>query len=72
MDLESNERTLASESMTLGISEDLLSGKKEDEIETSPVDPISDAGDYTDGGFAAWCVVLGVNQFTISSSFRFC
>ena len=72
MDLESNGRTLTSKSMTLDISEDRLSEKKEDEIETSPVDPVSDAGDYPDGGLVAWCVVLGVSRFTISSSFQTC
>ena len=65
-DLESKERVLTpGESTTSNIWEDRLSEKKEDEgIVASPVDPASDVGDYPDGGFAAWCVVLGVSQFT--------
>jgi len=67
-DLESNERfPTPGESTTSNILEDRLSEKKEDEgVVTSPVAPTPDVGDCTDGGFAAWCVVLGVSQLTSS------
>jgi len=67
-DLESKDQVLTSgESTTSNVWENRLSEKKEDEgIVASPVDPTSDVGDYPDGGFAAWCVVLGVSQFTFS------
>ena len=59
--------------MMLEILEDRPSGEKEDEkMEASPVVPASDASDYPDGGLAAWCIVLGVSQFSISSSFQLC
>jgi len=70
VDLESNERVLASdESMTLDAPESRPSETKEGkEIETSPV-TVSTPGasdiDYPDGGLAAWCVVLGVSQMAV-------
>ena len=67
--LESNERMLTpDESMTLGALESRPSETKEDkETEVSPVfsTPGADDIDYPDGGFAAWCVVLGVSQMAI-------
>ena len=36
--------------------------KKDEEEEASSASPTSDAYDFPDGGFAAWCVVLGVSQ----------
>jgi len=51
--------------MTLDIPESRPSEKKEDETAASSVDPESDvAGDYPDGGLAAWCVVLGVSPIS--------
>jgi len=45
--------------------------KREEYEETvaSPVTPTPDGDDYPDGGFAAWCVVLGVSQFNHSLVF---
>jgi len=41
-----------------------LSEKKEyEETVASPVAPTPGEDDYPDGGFTAWCVVLGVSQF---------
>lgn len=69
VDLESSERALASGgSTTSNILEDRSSEKKEsEEIAASPVAPTPGAGDFPDGGFAAWCVVLGVSQLAFSS-----
>ena len=50
-------------STALNIPGDLLSEKKEyEETVTSPVAPTLGEDDYPDGGFTAWCVVLGVSQ----------
>ena len=68
MDSESNDRALtrltSHESTALNTSEDRPSEKKEDEEETvaSPVAPAPGPGDFPDGGFAAWCVVVGVSR----------
>lgn len=50
------------ESTTLNILGSEWSERKEDEKESSLASPTSDACDFPDGGFAAWCVVLGVSQ----------
>ena len=51
-------------STALNIPGDLLSEKKEyEETVASPVAPTVGEDDYPDGGFTAWCVVLGVSQF---------
>jgi hypothetical protein len=66
--LDKNERSLTSdESMTFG---EEPSEEKEGEIGVSPTIPTSSVDDYPDGGLAAWCVVFGVSQLTISSSFE--
>ena len=39
------------------------------ETVASPVAPTPGRDDYPDGGFAAWCVVLGVSQFNHSFIF---
>ena len=63
-ELESNERGLTSSEFTT--LEDRLSEKKEDEeIATSPVAPTPNGGDFPDGGFAAWCIVLGVSSISL-------
>ena len=51
------------ESTTLKISGSEWSEKEEDEEkESSSASLTSDACDFPDGGFTAWCVVLGVSQ----------
>ena len=40
-----------------------------EETVASPVAPTPDGDDYPDGGFAAWCVVLGVSQSDHSLGF---
>ena len=66
--LDQNERSLTSdESVTFGGEP---SEEKEGEIGVSSAIPTFNVDDYPDGGLAAWCVVLGVSQFSISSSFE--
>ena len=58
--------TLTSDgSVTLNTLEPILPSekKKYEETVTSPVAPTPGEDDYPDGGFAAWCVVLGVSRF---------
>lgn len=64
---ESNEQGLTSaESVTAKFPEDRLSEKEKRDPETSPAIPMGGVGvdEYPDGGFAAWCVVLGVSKST--------
>ena len=57
-------------STALNTSEVQPSEKKEcEETVASPVAPTPGRDDYPDGGFAAWCVVLGVSQFNNSLVF---
>jgi len=65
---ELSDRVLASltydRSTALNTPEVPLSEKKEyEETVASPVAPTLGEDDYPDGGFTAWCVVLGVSQF---------
>ena len=51
-------------STALNTPEVPLSEKEEyEETVASPVAPTVGEDDYPDGGFTAWCVVLGVSQF---------
>ena len=68
MDPELSDRVLASltydRSTALDTPEVPLSEKEEyEETVASPVAPTVGEDDYPDGGFTAWCVVLGVSQF---------
>ena len=68
MDPELSDRVLASltydRSTALNTPGVPLSEKKEyEETVASPVAPTVGEDDYPDGGFTAWCVVLGVSQF---------
>ena len=60
--------TLTSDDSTvLNTSEVRLSEKEEYEgTVASSVAPTPGGDDYPDGGFAAWCIVLGVSQFNYS------
>jgi len=62
--LTSNDPTVLN---TLGAR--LLKREKYEEIVASPVAPTPGGDDYPDGGFTAWCVVLGVSQFNHSLVF---
>ena len=67
MDSESNDRVrtskISGESTALNSPQDRPSEKNEDEESiASPVAPTPGPGDFPDGGFAAWCVVLGVSR----------
>ena len=59
-DSESKDRPLT----CLTTAESMAASEKKDDEETvvaSPVAPTPGAGDFPDGGFAAWCVVVGVS-----------
>lgn len=59
----SNERGLTStESVAAKVSEDRLSEKEKEDVEASPAILVGAVDDYPEGGFAAWCVVLGVSK----------
>ena len=57
-------------SLTLYIVEGRSLEEKTESNEASPVISLSNADDYPDGGLAAWCVVVGVSQLSVSSSFK--
>lgn len=67
---EPNEwRQTSDGSVTVSIPDDRPSEKKEEEdLEVAPVIPKSEADDCPDGGFAAWCIVLGVSKLAILSA----
>jgi len=77
MGSESSDRALtglaSDDSITLSTPEVRPSEKKEyEETVPSQVAPTPDADDYPDGGFTAWCVVLGVSKlknFLVISNF---
>ena len=57
-------------SVTARVSEDPpLEKKEKDNVETSPANLTDAADGYPDGGFAAWCVVLGVSEPSVSLPF---
>ena len=58
-------------SLTLNIVEGRSLDGKTELDEDSPVITTSDADDCPDGGLAAWCVVVGVSSFSVSSAFGF-
>ena len=67
MGSESSDRAstslISEESTVLNTPEVRPSEKGEcEETVASPVAPIPDEDNYPDGGFTAWCVVLGVSQ----------
>lgn len=67
MNPDSNEHRLTpAESATMKIPEDRPLEEKEEDVEVCPEITTNPMDDCPDGGLAAWCVVLGVSESTIS------
>lgn len=71
MDLGPNEQlSTTAGSIKSNLLDDRPSEKKDgEEIEARPAVPPPSAGDFPDGGPAAWCVVVGVSHLTVSRPF---